>query len=95
MMYPFMTLTDETEIVHSEAYYDNGKERVKVYIERPIHNGFQSAECYLPDYEWKNIDGFTDEDMTYFRELVQSLSHVIIRLAREGGFNNAANLQAG
>ena len=95
MMYPFMTLTDETEIVHSEAYNDNGKECVKVYIERPVPSGFQSAECYLPDYDWKNIDGFTEEDMTYFKELVQSLAHVIIRLAREGGFNNAANLQAG
>ena len=32
MMYPFMTLNDETEIVHSEML-QNGK--VKVYIEKP------------------------------------------------------------
>ena len=32
MMYPFMTLNDETEIVHSDMQNDG---RVKVYIERP------------------------------------------------------------
>ena len=31
MMYPFMTLDDETEIVHSEVLED---ERVKVYMVR-------------------------------------------------------------
>ena len=55
MMYPFMTLNDKTEIVHSDAYIDNNKETVKVYFEKPIYGGFNSAECYLPSYEWKNI----------------------------------------
>lgn len=32
MMYPFMTLDDGTEIVHSEMHADG---RVKVYMERP------------------------------------------------------------
>ena len=47
MMYPFMTLEDNTEIVHSELLQD-GKS-VKVYIEKPIDGGFCSAECYLPE----------------------------------------------
>ena len=32
MMYPFMTLDDGTEIVHSEMHPDG---RVKVYLEKP------------------------------------------------------------
>ena len=32
MMYPFLTLDDSTEIVHSEMRDDN---TVKVYIEKP------------------------------------------------------------
>ena len=32
MMYPFMTLNDGTEIVHSDMLADG---RVKVYIEKP------------------------------------------------------------
>ena len=32
MLYPFMTLEDETEIVHSEPLTVDGKEKVKVVI---------------------------------------------------------------
>ena len=47
MMYPFMTLDDNTEIVHSEMQPDH---RVKVYIEKPDEKDcFHSAVCYLPD----------------------------------------------
>lgn len=35
MMYPFMTLNDETEIVHSDMQDDG---RVKVYIENRMNN---------------------------------------------------------
>ena len=46
MMYPFMTLNDETEIVHSDMQNDG---RVKVYIERPDEKyGFKHAACWLP-----------------------------------------------
>lgn len=31
MLYPFMTLNDNTEIVHSEILNNNGKEQVKVF----------------------------------------------------------------
>ena len=40
MIYPFMTLNDKTEIVYSEAYIENNKEIVKVYIEKTIYGGF-------------------------------------------------------
>lgn len=91
MLYPFMTLNDNTEIVHSEILNIDGKERVKVCIERPIYGGFQSVECYLPEYEWKNNDGFTEHDINIFQELLESTAHIIIELAREGGFDNASN----
>lgn len=91
MMYPFMTLADQTEVVHSEAYNDNGRETVKVYFEKPVYGGFHSAECYLPSYEWKNIDGFSEQEINYFTEYLKSVAHIVIRLAREGGFDDAAN----
>lgn len=48
MMYPFMTLTDSTEIVHSEYLPD---ETVKVYIEKLNEkDGFHNATCILPAY---------------------------------------------
>ena len=89
MMYPFMTLDDKTEVVHSEVLDD--KDTVKVYFERPIEGGFQSAECFLPKYEWKNVVGFSKTDMKRFQSLVESTAHVIIQLARDGGLEDAAN----
>lgn len=91
MMYEFMQLDDGTEVVHSEAYDDNGTETVKVYFEKPVEGDFESAECYLPRYEWKNIEGFSNERISQFQEYLQSVSHIIIQLAREGGFEHAAN----
>ena len=43
MMYPFMQLEDSTEIVHSELLEDK---KVKVYIEKPIDGGFDSAASF-------------------------------------------------
>ena len=45
MLYPFMTLPDETEIVHSESMIKDGIEVVKVVVEQPVDYGFKSAIC--------------------------------------------------
>ena len=34
MMYPYMTLADETEIVHSQIIEENGKKKVIVHFIR-------------------------------------------------------------
>lgn len=90
MLYPFMTLDDNTEIVHSEAIMDGDVERVRVVIEKPVYGGFHSAECVLPEYTWKNVEGFSEKDIQYFQTLIERMAHIIIRLARSGGFENAA-----
>ena len=92
MLYPFMTLKDDTEIVHSECYLENGREKVRVEFEKPILGGFASAECILPEYEWENVVGFNDMDISRFQEIIESMSHIIIWLAKEGGFDNASGL---
>lgn len=46
MLYPFMTLGDGTELVHSEAYIENEKEVVRVEIERPREGGFENASGF-------------------------------------------------
>lgn len=89
MMYPFMKLEDETEVVHSDIIGANDK--VKVYFERPVEGGFFSAECYLPSYEWKNIVGFTKKEIRQYQGIMESTAHVIIQLAREGGLEHAAS----
>ena len=92
MMYPFMTLNDKTEIVHSEAYLENNKEIVKVYIEKPDENdGFHHMTCYLPNYFIEDVYGFSKEDVDKYIEIIRSTSHLILEFAKDGGFENAAN----
>ena len=89
MMYPYMTLNDDTEITHSEMYPDG---KVKVYIETPdLKDGFHNATCYLPDYMWEDINGYSDKEMEYFKEFVCNNAHLIIEFSREGGILNASN----
>ena len=85
MLYPYLTLNDDTEIVHSEMFPDG---RVKVYIETPDEkDGFHNATCYLPDYTWENINGYTEEKMEFFKKLVRNNSHVILEFAQNEGAN--------
>lgn len=89
MMYPYITLNDDTEITHSEMKPDG---RVKVYIETPVDFGFHNATCWLPEYTWENINGYSDTEMDYFKSLIRDNAHLILEFSQEGGFENAANL---
>ena len=89
MMYPYMTLNDDTEITHSEMTEDG---HVKVYIETPDENdGFHNATCWLPEYRWENIFGYSEEELEYFKKLVRNNAHLIIEFSQEGGLSNASN----
>ncbi len=89
MMYPFLVLDDMTEIVHSQMLEDGS---VKVYIEKPIENGFKSATCMLPAYDWKENEGFTVSEIDKLQEIIESCAHLILRFSKEGGVECAANL---
>ena len=88
MMYRFMTLNNNTEITHSEMRLDGS---VRVCIETPVLLGFKSAECLLPQYEWKNISGMSENEIEYYDAYLHSLAHVILELAQSGGFDHAAD----
>ena len=86
MMYPYMTLSDDTEITHSSVQRDG---TVKVYIETPCSGGFYHATCILPDYKWQDIQGYSESDIKEWDAFVHDNSHLIMQLAAEGGFHNA------
>lgn len=88
MVYPFMTLDDGTEIVHSETKQDG---RVKVYIEKPDPElCFRRATCWLPAYTWEDIEGFDGEQIERYDKLLHSMAHLIMEFAENGGFEYAA-----
>lgn len=89
-MYPFLTLDDDTEIVHSEMKPDG---TVKVYMERPdIKLVFCHATCYIPGYRWEDIVGFTQKDIDRFQEVIESTAHLILQFSQEGVYKNAVGV---
>lgn len=87
MMYPFLTLDDETEIVHSDMMPDG---RVKVYIEKPdAKDCFHHATCYLPDYHVEDVFGFSDSEMKQYLKIIQDTAHLILEFSKSGGIENA------
>jgi hypothetical protein len=85
MMYPYMTLADETEIVHSQIIEEAGKKKVIVNFERPTDSGFDTARCELPDYKWIVRDGYTNDEIALFEELLRSNAHLFYKYAENGG----------
>jgi len=90
MMFPFMTIDNDTEVVHSEVKEDG---RVKVYIETPDEkDGFHHATCWLPEYKWEDVSGYEDAQLCRYKKYVVDNAHLIMEFASEGGFLNASNL---
>ena len=89
MMYPFLTLEDETEITHSETQKDGS---VKVYIETPDEkDGFHDATCFLPEHRWTDVHGYSDEELERFKQIIRNNAHLIMEFSQKGGVLNAAN----
>ena len=81
MMYPFLTLDDETEITHSELL-PSGK--VKVYIEKPDDKDcFHHMTCYLPDYSTEDIFGFCDVKVEKYMKIIRSTAHLIMEFTEK------------
>lgn len=72
MLYLYMTLTDETEVVHSQLIEQAGTKKVIVHFERPTENGFDSARCELPAFRWVLKNGYSDTEISAFEELLKS-----------------------
>jgi len=90
MMYPYITLADETEIVHSHVMEVNGVQTVEVHFERPSEDhGFDSARCVLPSYQWKFNEGFSEADIRFFDEFLHHNAHLLYRYAAQGGVHCA------
>ena len=72
MIYPYMTLNDETEICCS-GIQDDGS--VKVYVEKPDNNcGLKSMVCVLPGYEVKKNYKFSENELSCILNLIKKNS---------------------
>ena len=89
MMYPYITLADETEITYSQILDRNAQKEIEVHFERPTEDGFDVARCVLPSYTWIKKEGFSDTEILFFEQLLQDNAHLFYRYAEAGGINIA------
>ena len=73
MMFPLVTLEDQTEIVHSHL------------LETPVENGFHNAELYIPEYMWKQVDGYDSDELDKFLQIIMTEKDKIILRAKGTG----------
>ena len=83
MMYPYMTLADETEIVHSQVIEKDGRKIIVMNLERPTQEGFDSARCTLPEYKWLEIRGYSDTETDAFEQLLHDNEQSIFQKAKK------------
>ena len=82
MIYPYTAFEDETEVVHTHIFDEDGEEHVEVHFERPCYCGFESARCDLPSYRWILRDGFTDKEIENFEGFLKGNAHLIFESAK-------------
>jgi len=79
MVYPYMILADGTEIVHTQVFEEDGIQKVEVHFERPTEDGFDTARCQLPSYTWLIKEGFSEDDMELFDQMMHSNAHLFYK----------------
>jgi len=90
MLYPYMTLNDGTEICHSQIIEEDDQQKVIVHFERSNDSGdFDSARCELPSYTWLMKKGYSDKEIAFFTQLLESNAHLLYKYAASGGIKIA------
>jgi hypothetical protein len=87
MLYPYITFADETEVLHSQIVEENGNPTVTVHFERPTEEGFDSARCRLPEYQWLFIKGYSEAEIQIFKDFLMHNAHLLFHYAAIGGIH--------
>ena len=70
MIYPLLSLYDGTEITFTDLQNDGN---IIVYVETPnAIDGFHSLECVLPDYEVRNVQGYSQSKRDKILEIIKN-----------------------
>ena len=90
-MHALCKYADGTELVISDIIKrDNGEEIIKVVLERPTENGFDTLLFELPSYKIIENDGnYTDEEINLYKKVVEQGAAHFYEIAKEGGLQSA------
>lgn len=80
MFYSYVEFPDETRIAYSQLLEDG---MVEIGIERPTDDGFDSARCRVPAFNWSQVEGFSSQEIDAFENYLRKNLPLIWRLAEE------------
>lgn len=80
MLRPYAQFPDETCIAYGDIRED---QTVEVVIERPRDWGFDSARCLMPAYRWRDVDGFTEDDLARLESFLRDNAPLIFEFASD------------
>lgn len=90
MLYPYATLSDETEVAHSENKLGNGEFLVAVRFEKADEKyTFKVLEIELPTYRILKVNGFTKDEAQKLLEYTRNNCSLILEYSQKGGMANA------
>lgn len=89
MLYPYITFSDETEVLHSQVIDEGGMQVIEVHFERPTEEGFDTARFRLPEYTLMKREGYSDEEISSFEKFLHSNAHLLYKYAAIGGISIA------
>ena len=80
MFYDYVEFENQTQVAYSDVLADGS---VEVSVERPVELGFNSALCSLPSFVWRDVVGFSNDELAQIDNFVHNNAPLILRLARE------------
>ena len=90
MLYAYATLSDETEVAHSENKLGNGQFLVTVRFERPDEKyTFKVLEVELPTYKILKVHGYTKDEVKGLLGYTRNNCSLILEYSQKGGIANA------
>ena len=94
MMYSYMKLPDETEVVYSGIELISNVETIRVYFEKPVEDNFvfYTAECLLPYKTWSKTKGFSGRELAGLMEFVNNNVDLFYEFAREGDVSSCRSI---
>lgn len=84
MLYPYITMKDDTEVAFSDIVKVEGQDTLTVYFEKPVITGFVTAECTIPSYRW-NVKGLTEPEIAALQVFVKKNESSFFKFAKQGG----------
>lgn len=86
MFYPYCTIKDSIEVVHTPLI----ENKTMVHFEEPdAIVGFKILDCIIPGYQISNITGFSQEEINFLVQFCRNNAHLLLEYASKGGIANA------